>query len=217
MFEKILQQLKTRYKDLGLSETILKVMAEKLALTVKEETEIESSIETVAGEMKIFQSFADQQRTLQAEIKKLAEAKPEEKKPEVKPEEVKPEEGEKVPAWAQALLDANKTLTDDLNNFKAEKSNQSNAEKLTSKFKELGVNENFYNLQMQGKTFQNDEEIEAFATSVKDAEDAYLQSTNNTRLAAMSPPKFGGADVEGEVSSDVKNFITTNYKKDETN
>ena len=35
MFEKILAMLKTKYKDLGLSETILKVMAETLAKSVK--------------------------------------------------------------------------------------------------------------------------------------------------------------------------------------
>ncbi len=44
MFEKILNELKTKCKHLGLSEKILKVQAKKLAKSVKEENEIESAL-----------------------------------------------------------------------------------------------------------------------------------------------------------------------------
>ena len=47
MFEKILSELKTKYKNLGLSETILKVTAETLAKTVEKEEEITKIIVTL--------------------------------------------------------------------------------------------------------------------------------------------------------------------------
>lgn len=87
MFEKILSELKTKYKNLGLSETILKVTAETLAKTVEKEEEITDAVAGVEGQMKIYQSFADQNRTLQTEItnlKKSSESKQEEKKEELK-------------------------------------------------------------------------------------------------------------------------------------
>ena len=40
MFEQILKELKTKYKDLGLSENVLKATAEFLSGAVKEESEI---------------------------------------------------------------------------------------------------------------------------------------------------------------------------------
>ena len=44
MKENILKQLKTKYKDLGLSQSALNGVAELLSKTVKEESEIEAAV-----------------------------------------------------------------------------------------------------------------------------------------------------------------------------
>ncbi|MCT3674435.1 hypothetical protein HZQ94_14705 [Elizabethkingia anophelis] len=218
MFDKILPLLKTKYKDLGLSETILKVTAETLAKTVEKEEEIETAVAGVEGQMKIYQSFADQNRTLQTEItnlKKAGESKSEEKKKEEKKEgeekegeEKKETGGEEVPAWAKAIIDSNKAILEKQNQLDAEKVNKTNAEKLVSKLKELGVNESFYSLHL-GKTFEKDDEIESFANSIKEAEDKYLQDTSNERLKSKETPLFGQTTKEGEISPDVQALIDT--------
>lgn len=219
MFEQILKELKTKYKDLGLSETILKVTATKLAKTVKEESEIENAVAEIEDDLKIYQSFADQNRTLQNEIKELKKGTPPSKEEDPKEEpETPPAGGEEVPAWAKAIIESNKALSESVNAIKTEKTNLSNAEKLVSKLKELGVNENFYNLQIQGKTFENDEAINDFATQVKEAEDAYLQATNNSALAGSAGvPPSGKEKIKDEVSDDVQDFIKTNFKTNEAN
>ena len=209
MFDKILSGLKTKYKDLGLSETILKVTAESLAKTVEKEEDIETAVAGVEGQMKIYQSFADQNRTLQTEITNLKKAgNSEEKKEEEKKEgeEKKETGGEEVPAWAKAIIDSNKAILEKQNQLDAEKVNKTNAEKLVSKLKELGVNESFYSLHL-GKTFEKDDEIDSFATTVKEAEDKYLQDTSNEKLKSKDVPLFGQTTKEGEVSPDVQALI----------
>nr|ELB0069477.1 hypothetical protein [Elizabethkingia anophelis]ELB1894304.1 hypothetical protein [Elizabethkingia anophelis] len=209
MFDKILSGLKTKYKDLGLSETILKVTAETLAKTVEKEEDIETAVAGVEGQMKIYQSFADQNRTLQTEITNLKKASnSEEKKEEEKKEgeEKKETGGEEVPAWAKAIIDSNKAILEKQNQLDAEKVNKTNAEKLVSKLKELGVNESFYSLHL-GKTFEKEDEIDAFANTVKEAEDKYLQDTSNEKLKSKDVPLFGQTTKEGEVSPDVQALI----------
>lgn len=219
MFDKILPLLKTKYKDLGLSETILKVTAESLAKTVEKEEDIETAVAGVEGQMKIYQSFADQNRTLQTEITNLKKAgNSEEKKEEEKKEgeEKKEMGGEEVPAWAKAIIDSNKAILEKQNQLDAEKVNKTNAEKLVSKLKELGVKESFYSLHL-GKTFEKEDEIESFANSIKEAEDKYLQDTSNEKLKTKETPLFGQTPKEGEVSPDVANYIKNKYNNETNN
>ncbi|EPL7679770.1 hypothetical protein RG089_002809 [Elizabethkingia anophelis] len=187
----------------------MKVTAETLAKTVEKEEDIETAVAGVEGQMKIYQSFADQNRTLQTEITNLKKASnSEEKKEEEKKEgeEKKETGGEEVPAWAKAIIDSNKAILEKQNQLDAEKVNKTNAEKLVSKLKELGVNESFYSLHL-GKTFEKEDEIDAFANTVKEAEDKYLQDTSNEKLKSKDVPLFGQTTKEGEVSPDVQALI----------
>lgn len=70
MFEQILKELKTKYKNLGLSEEYLKVIAKRLAKTVKEESEIEEAVADLEDEMKFQQSQNDAIRTLKTQAPK---------------------------------------------------------------------------------------------------------------------------------------------------
>lgn len=215
MFEQILKALKTKYKDLGLGEIVLKVYANKLAKTVKEENEIETAVAEVEDELKLHQSYADQIRTQKAELDKLKAGKPQEggepTPPAPKPAP-KPEGGDDVPAWADAIIKSNEALTAQVTALQAERKNQSNGEKLISKLKELGVNESFYKMSIQGKQFETDEEINAFANSLKEAEDEYLQSTNNGRLKDTENPSFGSGLKGDEVSPAVQAMFKTEQK-----
>ncbi|WP_260211657.1 hypothetical protein [Elizabethkingia anophelis] len=189
----------------------MKGIANKLARSVEKEEDIETAVAGVEDDLKIFQSLSDQNRTLQTEItnlKKAGEGKSEEKKEEEKKEgeEKKETGGEEVPAWAKAIIDSNKAILEKQNQLDAEKINKTNAEKLVSKLKELGVNESFYSLHL-GKTFEKEDEIESFANSIKEAEDKYLQDTSNEKLKSKDVPLFGQTTKEGEVSPDVQALI----------
>ncbi|AIH02956.1 hypothetical protein N4238_08260 [Riemerella anatipestifer] len=215
MNKKILELLKTKYKDLGLSESILKVTADRLARTVKEEaeeTEITQAIESVESELRIYQSFEDRNRTLLKEVKDLKE-KLEKNEPNPTPNpnpEPKPNEGNPEP---NPMLELLKELKGEITALKSEKIQQTNKEKLTAKLQELGVNENFYKLHIDGKTFENDEQINEFANQLKESQDAFAQSINNDLLKSQANPLFGTQAVEGQVSADVQDYIKTKFNQ----
>ncbi|MRM84778.1 hypothetical protein [Riemerella anatipestifer] len=217
MNKKILELLKTKYKDLGLSESILKVTADRLARTVKEEaeeTEITQAIESVESELRIYQSFEDRNRTLLKEVKDLKE-KLEKNEPTPNPEpnpNPRPNEGNPEP---NPMLELLKELKGEITALKSEKIQQTNKEKLTAKLQELGVNENFYKLHIDGKTFENDEQINEFANQLKESQDAFAQSINNDLLKNQSNPLFGNRPVEGQVSADVQDYIKTKFNQNQ--
>lgn len=210
MFEKILSELKTKYKNLGLSETILKVMAETLAKTVETEEQITDAVAGVEGQMKIYQSFADQNRTLQTEItnlKKSSEGKKEEKS-ENKEGEEKRESGEQEPAWAKALREQMEKQNELITGIQQKEIAQTNAQKLQSKLDELKVSKSIQALIPSNLTFENDEAIEAYANEMKVKSDAIAQEFGNAALGGMTKPTLFSATVkEGEVSPEVQAII----------
>lgn len=217
MFEQILKELKTKYKDLGLSENVLKATAEFLGGAVKEESEIESAVAGVEGMLKVQQSIADQNRTYKAKIEELEKNKTAEPAPK-EPKKEEPKPNEEMPEWAKKLMEGFTAVSQKVEGFEKDKQNLSNEQKLISKLNELGVNENFYKLQIAGRTFQNDEEIETFANSVKEAEAGFLQQLNDTKLGDVNPPSFGGKDIKAEeISPDVQAYIKQKTKNNEGN
>ncbi|WP_213279316.1 hypothetical protein [Chryseobacterium indologenes] len=223
MFEKILKELKTKYANLGLSETILKAKAKQIEKAVKTEEEIADAVAGVEDDLAIFQSFADQNRTLAKKIEELEKGKGADPKPEPtdpKPEDPKPTPtGDEIPAWAKAMIESNKTLAESLTAMQQKEAQQTNAQKLQSKLDELKVSKSYLDLLPQSPTersFQNDEEIAAFAIDLKAKSDAYEQSVANSALGSSVKPLFGEVAKEGDVSADVQAFIKTNYNN-ETN
>ncbi|KAA0126451.1 hypothetical protein FY557_17530 [Chryseobacterium sp. SN22] len=218
MFEKILAELKTKYKNLGLSETILKAKAKQIEKAVKTEGEIADAVAGVEDDLAIFQSFADQNRTLAKKIEDLEKAKgtdpksadPTDPKPTDPPANPNPAPTGDVPEWAKAIIESNKTLAESLTAMKTKEAQQTNAQKLQAKLTELKVSQAYLDLLPQSpteRTFQNDEEIEAFATSLKAKSEAYDQSVANGALKSNATPLFGEAKKEGDVSPDVQSYL----------
>lgn len=115
--EKILEQLKTKYKQLGLSAKILEGFATRLAKTVTEEDKIEEAVNDVEPELQIWQSVLDANRKEVADLKKqLADkkaepAKGDDPKPTDNPkQEPKPDD---TPEWAKALMSEVQALKSD--------------------------------------------------------------------------------------------------------
>ena len=221
MFEKILTELKTKYKNYGLSDTILKAKAKQIEKAVKEESEIEAAVAGVEEDLAIFQSFADQNRTLAKKLEELEKAKGGDPKPAdpAKPADPKPTDppAGDVPEWAKALLESNKTLTESLTAMKQKEAQQTNAQKLQAKLDELKVSKSYLDLLPQSPTemnFQTDEEIELFATGLKAKSDAYEQSISNGVLGQAAKPMLFGATVkEGDVSPEVQAMLDAKKEK----
>lgn len=136
MKQKLLNALKEGYKNLGLAESAFERVAAFGETFITSDEQIESFVKAAEAMLKAEQSAADKVRTeLNAKIKGLEGEKAdlEAKLNGNQPPETKPED-DKVPAWAQQLLEQNKALAEQ---------NKSFAEKLsafeTAKTAELAV------------------------------------------------------------------------------
>lgn len=224
MRDKILQALKTRNSKFGLSQTILEVLADDLVKTVEKDEDVETAVAGVEGQMKIYQSFADQTRTLQTEItnlKKGTEGKTEEQKAaeekvaKEKAESERKEAGE-VPEWAKALIESNKTITENLTKIQQKEAQQTNAEKFQSKLKELEVSDDYLKtLPTFERSFQSDEEIDEIAKEYKEKSDVFAQLSANSALGGMAKPSLFGTEVkEGEISNAMQAYKDSKKPKD---
>jgi hypothetical protein len=229
MFEKILTELKTKYKNLGLSETILKAKAKQIEKAVKTEGEIADAVAGVEEDLAIFQSFADQNRTLAKKIEDLEKVKGTDPKP-ADPADPKPADpaptpnptpaptGNDVPEWAKTIIESNKKLTDSLTAIQQKETQQTNAQKLQTKLDELKVSKPYLDLLPVSpieREFKDDDEIEAFAKSLKEKSDAYDQSVANGALGSSVKPLFGETTKDGDVSPEVQALIDSKKSKNE--
>ena len=210
MFEKILTELKTKYKNYGLSDTILKAKAKQIEKAVKEENEIEDAVAGVEDDLAIFQSFADQNRTLAKKIEDLEKGKKaEEPNPPTPPNPELPKPtGDDVPEWAKALIESNKTLSESLSAIKTKETAQTNAEKFSAKLKELQVSDDFLKtLPTFERSFESDEQIEVVAKEYKEKSDVFVQMSANSALAGNPKPLFGEVAKDGDLSESEKAYL----------
>lgn len=119
MKQKLLNALKQGYPQLGLSESAFERVAAFGETFVTSDEQIESFVKAAEAMLKAEQSAADKVRTeLNAKIKGLEGEKAdlEAKLNGNNPPEPKPED-DKVPAWAQTLLEQNKALAEQNKSF----------------------------------------------------------------------------------------------------
>lgn len=204
--ELLLTKLKTKYYNLGLGEGILGAQADYLLTLSPTEENVDSLVDGMETVLKSFQSDLDKARA-----QKKAEQKQEPPKQDP-PNQDPPKTDDGVPEWAKAILESNKAVVEKLSAIEAVKVQKSLADKAIAKLKELGVKESFYKFHVSSKQFQNEEEIETFAQSLKEAEDAFRQDLNIESLENRTPPMFGETKTDEEVSPDVKARIDAKNK-----
>ena len=219
MVDKLLQSLKTKYAHLGLEESVLKAIATRLANAVKEESEIENAVKGVEEEVKLLQSVADKGRTSLTkaeEARKKLEKELEQERAKSNPNpptpstEPKPDE---VPAWAKSFVEAVNKQNEIITALQAEKQQQIAKERFINQLKTQGVSEPFYKHHL-GRTFKDDEEMNAFVNELKADEQAFLQTQANTGLSNLSGSVLGGGTDNNGVSADVQAYINNNLKKE---
>lgn len=203
MYEKILQAIRTKYSNLGLSNEILEGLARQLAGFVKEETEIEAAVGGVETTLKMIQSFGDKRATSEAErLKKEYEGK---KAPEKK------EETEDVPAWGKSILDGYKTLQEKLDGIYAKETSNSLSQKLSSILSEKKVPESFSKIALVGRTFKDEAEVLALADTVATQFDVFKQDSVNSGFSYTEPPAAGIPPKKD--SDEIANMINAGTKE----
>lgn len=206
MKEKILAMLKTKHADLiksqGLGEKALLGMAAMLAVTVKEETEIETVVSSggVVDALKGLQSEIDG-RVTEAVKKAKAEKKDDGGgDPEPKKKSSNDDGGDDdVKSLLKKLVQQNETLSEEINTIKAEKTATSLKDRVTNALKEKKVDDDYINDQLDGRTFDSEESADAFVTKVESGWGKLKQKFATERLDGGSENPFVSSE-SGESS-----------------
>lgn len=186
---KILVALKTKYKTFGFGDKAFDGVADYLSKTVTEESQIETAISGVEGLLKAFQGDIDTVRNEKSGLQKQLDelkTKIENPNPNPKLEEKKDD----VPAWAQALIDSNKSLLAEVSTLKQEKLQATRQEQIMAKAKEYGIPKNY----AKRCAIKDDEDLDVYFKDLK-------QEFANDGFEGVTPPESAETKIEKENES----------------
>ena len=182
-------------KFTGVDTAILTRIAIKKAEGITDETKVNSIVEGISFS-DVLNSYGDfragdASKTAVTNYEKkhnLKDGKPVEN-PNPKPEEKKDD----VPAWAQALIDSNKSLSDKLTQFETEKAQATRSLQILAKAKEYGIPENY----AKRCAIKDDEDLDAYFKDLK-------QEFANDGFKGVTPPETAEEKIEKESESIAK-------------
>ena len=195
ILEQILAGLQQKFT--GVDTAILTRIATKKAEGVTDETKVNSIVEGISFS-DVLNSYGDfragdASKTAVTNYEKkhnLKDGKPiENPNPNPKPKENK----DNVPAWAQALIDSNKSLSDKLTQFETEKAQATRSQQILAKAKEYGIPENY----AKRCAIKDDEDLDAYFKDLK-------QEFANDGFKGVIPPESAEEKIEKESESIAK-------------
>ena len=194
ILEQILAGLQTKFT--GVDAAILTRIATKKAEGVTDETKVNSIIEGISFS-DVLNSYGDfragdASKTAVTNYEKkhnLKDGKPIETTTTIKTEENKDD----VPAWAQALIDSNKSLLTEVSTLKQEKAQATRQEQILAKAKEYGIPENY----AKRCAIKDDEDLDAYFKDLK-------QEFANDGFKGVTPPESAEEKIEKESESIAK-------------
>lgn len=210
MKDKILQKLKTKYSNLGLSNDVFEAVATQLATFVTEEQNIDNAVAGSEAMLKSFQSYADSRvSTFKTEADKN---KTEAEALKVKLAELgnptNPSKGEPddVKSLLKSFSEEFKTMKDTLSQFASERQQVSLTEKLQTLVKDIP--ESYYKPAVFGRTFKDEDEVVKFAEVLKSGYEIHKQDLADKGFEQTKSPENGSGAGEGKEIADLINSGT---------
>lgn len=198
---KILVALKTKYKTFGFGDKAFDGVADYLSKTVTEESQIETAISGVEGLLKAFQGDIDTVRNEKSGLQKqLDELKTKIENPNPNPDPKPEDKADMATIIANAVSAAVKPLSDELAQFKAEKSQATRQEQVMTKAKEYGIPETF----AKRYAIPDDADLDTYFKDVK-------QELANIGFSGVNPPESAEVKIEKEAES-IANMISEGTK-----
>lgn len=219
MKKQIFDALKAKFT--GVSDSILNRIAEKLAKTVTKEEDVTTAVEGVTFQQ-VLESYGDSRAS---EAQQTAVANYEKKHglkdgvkvdgvtPPVPPTPPTPPAGgaDPVPAWAQAIIDSNKYLTDRLNKMDGERTTASRKQQLTGVINKLpeDLRKGYSRTSVDNLT---DDEFNTLLGEITTEVDGILKTTQQ-KGAVFGRPTQGGSNQNGELSKEQQEAIAQRETK----
>lgn len=199
IYEQILAGLKTKFQ--GVEDATLQRIASKKAEGVTDESKVNSIVEGITFQ-DVLNSYGDYradgaQKTAISNYEKkhnIKDGKPvEEPKPQpaqTPAQTPQPKPTEEVPAWAQSLIESNKTLSEKLAAMDAKTKADARSQQIDAVAKSFGIPEFAY----KGKQIAEDADLNNYFTELK-------QEMQNSGFQFAKSPEEGNRELKSEVSS----------------
>lgn len=196
IYEQILAGLRTKFQ--GADDATLQRMASKKAEGVTDESKVNSIVEGISFQ-DVLTSYGDYradgaQKTAVANYEKkhnIKDGKPiEEPKPQDPQPTPTPQTTEQVPAWAQSLIDSNKTLSEKLAAMDAKTKADERNQQIAAVAKSFGIPEYVY----KGKQIADDVDLNQYFTDVK-------QEMQNSGFQFAKSPEEGNHEHKDDMDS----------------
>ena len=218
MKEKILALLAAKFP--GVRKDALAQLAGVLALQAATDEEATGLVEKLTAEKAkqfeveyrkdVDKEVSDANKTYEGNLKKKYDFV-EKKNPNPAPDPAPNPTPDDTPAWAKALIDQNKALTDRLVAIETGKTVETRLQQLQSLFAEKNLPESFTAQKLKDfkrMNFQSEEEFTEYLTEVDTDITAFSQELADKGLTGQTRPIFGQPNKDG-VSSAVQSFIQT--------
>lgn len=196
IYEQILAGLRTKFA--GVDDATLQRIASKKAEGVTDESKVNSIVEGITFQ-DVVTNYGDYradgaQKTAVSNYEKkhnIKDGKPiEEPKPQDPLPTPTPQTTEQVPAWAQSLIDSNKTLSEKLAAMDAQSKADIRNKQIDDVAKTFGIPEFAY----KGKTIADDADLNKYFTDLK-------QEMQNSGFQFAKTPEEGNHEHKTEVNS----------------
>lgn len=208
MKTKILAELKTKYKNLGLSDETYEGVANQLALSVKEETEIATAVSGAEGLLKSIQKFADSRVTSFKTESDTLRKKLEELEKGGNQANHLPKDDD-TPAWAKSIIESNSKLEQKLSKLEGEKTHESFRSSLISTLSEKKIPESFYSSAIYDRQFTSQDDVNKIVDTITSSFEKYQQDIANQ--GGVLPEK-GTPPSKGD-SEDIAKMIDNGTKE----
>lgn len=199
IYEQILAALKTKFQ--GVEDATLQRIASKKSEGVTDESKVNSIVEGISFQ-DVLTSYGDYradgaQKTAISNYEKkhnIKDGKPVEEtkpqQPQIPAPTPQPKPAEEVPAWAQSLIDSNKTLSEKLAAMDAKTKADIRYQQIDNVAKSFGIPEFAY----KGKQIADDADLNQYFTDLK-------QEMQNSGFQFVKSPEEGNHEHQSEISS----------------
>lgn len=199
IYEQILAALKTKFQ--GVEDATLQRIASKKSEGVTDESKVNSIVEGISFQ-DVLTSYGDYradgaQKTAISNYEKKHNIKDGKPIEETKPQQPQtpaptpqPKPVEEVPAWAQSLIDSNKTLSEKLAAMDAKTKADIRCQQIDEVAKSFGIPEFAY----KGKQIADDADLNQYFTDLK-------QEMQNSGFQFVKSPEEGNHEHQSEISS----------------
>lgn len=199
IYEQILAALKTKFQ--GVEDATLQRIASKKSEGVTDESKVNSIVEGISFQ-DVLNSYGDYradgaQKTAISNYEKKHNIKdgkpieePKPQQPQTPAPTPQPKPAEEVPAWAQSLIDSNKTLSEKLAAMDAKTKADIRYQQIDEAAKSFGIPEFAY----KGKQIEEDADLNQYFTDLK-------QEMQNSGFQFAKSPEEGNHEHQSEVSS----------------